>query len=195
MSRDFFSLYQNVLTTDTCQQIIDRFEASNEKQPGLVGDGSQTGSINPRVKKTTELILDDHPAWADVLNLTQESIRLHLPKYIEPWAASLRVELQREVVRIQKYEVGDFFDWHSDNIGGSLRRVVTVIWYLNTVAEGGETEYVWQQARIKPIGGCMLFCPVGWTYFHRGAPPISEPKYIMITQLNQALPQGASETN
>jgi len=187
MSKEFFSVYKNVLAADTCQQIIDRFEASTHKHAGRVGDGSEFGSVDLEIKQTTELVLNDLPEWQDVLVLLNKSLRLQLPEYIEKWGAAIKVELQAEVMRIQKYEPGEFFDWHSDNVGGALRRMITVIWYLNTVEEGGETEYVWQQTRIRPLQGSMLLCPVGWTYFHRGAPPVSDDKYIIITQLNQKL--------
>ncbi|MEO0368676.1 MAG: 2OG-Fe(II) oxygenase [Pseudomonadota bacterium] len=187
MSLEFFSIYENVLSAQTCEQIIDRFENSTDKHPGLVGDGSQHGGYDKNIKQTTELILNNRPEWQDVMELLFKSLQNQLPVYLQKWAHALKVELEPEDIRIQKYEPGGFFDWHSDNVGGALRRVITVIWYLNTVEEGGETEYVWQKARIKPVQGSLLLCPVGWTYFHRGAPPVSDNKYIIITQLNQKL--------
>ena len=187
MSQEFFSVYRKALSSQTCRQIIDRFEASPDKQPGRVGDGSPEGSVNPDIKQTTELILDGRPEWEDVMELLRESLRLQLPEYLKRWGAAIKVELYPEVMRIQKYTPGGFFDWHSDNVGGAVRRMITVIWYLNTVEEGGETEYVWQRTKIKPEEGSLLLCPVGWTYFHRGAPPISSDKYIIITQLNQKM--------
>jgi hypothetical protein len=41
-----------------------------------------------------------------------------------------------------------------------------------------------------------MLAPVGWTFLHRGAPPVSGPKYIIITQLHQvleAMPRGKQE--
>ena len=67
--------------------------------------------------------------------------------------------------------------------------MLTAIWYLNTVDEGGETEYKWQSEAIQPVEGRLLLCPVGWPFIHRGKPPLSGPKYILITQLHQASPQ------
>ena len=188
MSQEFFSVYKNVISPQTCREIIRRFEESPDKHPGRVGDGTAGGSVKPEIKRTTELILDDRSEWDDVRELFMQSIRIQLPEYLKRWGAAIKVSLYPEVIRIQKYQPGDHFDWHSDNVGGAVGRMVTIIWYLNTVEEGGETEYVWQRTKIKPQEGSMLMCPVGWTYFHRGAPPVSGDKYIVITQLSQTGP-------
>ena len=185
VSKEFFSVFRGALDQATCDEIIARFEASPDKHPGLVGDGSETGRVDPEIKQTTELILDGRPEWADVVSLLHQSIQQQLDVYMQRWAAAFKVELTSEVLRVQKYEPGGFFDWHSDNVGGALSRMITVIWYLNTVEQGGETEYVWQQVQVKPETGSMLMCPVGWTYFHRGAAPVIDNKYIVITQLHQ----------
>ena len=66
-----------------------------------------------------------------------------------------------------------------------MTRVLTAQWFLNDVAEGGATEFAWQGVAVPPREGRLLLAPVGWTYLHRGAPPVSGPKYIIITQLHQ----------
>ena len=85
MSKEFFSVFQNAISAETCSEIIRRFEASPDKQPGRVGDGSADGSIVPEIKKTTELILDGHPEWEDVMTLLKQSLRPQLPEYLKRW--------------------------------------------------------------------------------------------------------------
>ena len=57
-------------------------------------------------------------------------------------------------------------------------RVITFLWYLNDVVEGGETEF-WAKYKVKPEAGKLLFFPSTWTYPHRGMMPISNDKYII----------------
>ena len=58
-------------------------------------------------------------------------------------------------------------------------RIITFLWYLNTVEEGGETEFFNGRISIKPEKGKLLLFPSTWTYIHRGNMPISNDKYIL----------------
>ena len=53
--------------------------------------------------------------------------------------------------------------------------------YLNTVEEGGETEFLYQSMRVKPEQGTLLIHPGGFTHTHRGNPPLKGVKYFMNT--------------
>jgi hypothetical protein len=53
--------------------------------------------------------------------------------------------------------------------------------YLNTVEEGGETEFLYQKQRLKPEAGTLAIWPAAWTHVHRGNPPLSGSKYIITT--------------
>ena len=44
-------------------------------------------------------------------------------------------------------------------------------------ADGGETEFIYQQKRFKAEKGTVLIWPAGYTHMHRGNPPLSN-KYI-----------------
>ena len=57
-------------------------------------------------------------------------------------------------------------------------RIVTFIWYLNDVTEGGETAFI-NKCKIKPKKGSLLIFPATWTYPHCGMVPISHDKYII----------------
>ncbi len=74
--------------------------------------------------------------------------------------------------------------WHSDADGWmNGRRIIVVTLYLNTVEEGGETEFLYQQKRILPTQGTLVLFPAGWTHTHRGNPPLKGDKYILTTWL------------
>ncbi len=55
------------------------------------------------------------------------------------------------------------------------------MFYLNDVAEGGETEFFHQQRSLKPRAGTMVIAPAGFTHTHRGCVPRSGDKYILTS--------------
>jgi hypothetical protein len=85
---------------------------------------------------------------------------------------------------IQKYNKGiGKYVYHNDfqienNSDKYKYRVITFLWYLNTVDEGGETEF-WDSYKIKPLSGKLLLFPANWCFQHRGIMPISDNKYII----------------
>ena len=83
---------------------------------------------------------------------------------------------------IQKYEQNKGkYIYHNDSsikLDKNKFRVITFLWYLNDVEEGGETEF-FGYYKIKPECGNILLFPSGWIYPHCGKMPISSDKYII----------------
>jgi hypothetical protein len=52
---------------------------------------------------------------------------------------------------------------------------------LNDVEQGGETEFLYQGAKLRPATGNLVLAPCGFTHTHCGHPPISNPKYILAS--------------
>ena len=77
---------------------------------------------------------------------------------------------------------GGFHQWHYENAAfcTATRRFVVQA-YLNTIDEGGETEFLYQNRRINAVQGTVVIWPAGFTHVHRGNPPIGQDKYILTT--------------
>lgn len=88
---------------------------------------------------------------------------------------------QIRMMKLQKTEPGEGYHiWHFE--ADSLERAGRVLaWglYLNTVEEGGETEFLYQQLRIPATQGTLVIWPAGFTHTHRGNPPLSGEKYLL----------------
>lgn len=93
-------------------------------------------------------------------------------------------------INIQKYLKGEggYFHWHSeifpspyDTNQSSLHRVLLWMYYLNDVEEGGETEFYYQEASLKPKQGTLVIAPASFSHTHRGRMPISNDKYIFTS--------------
>ncbi|CAK7994714.1 Oxoglutarate/iron-dependent dioxygenase [uncultured virus] len=75
----------------------------------------------------------------------------------------------------------NLFHLHSDNWSmQSASRQVSVIIYLNDVAEGGETDFEKLGVKVSPKRGRLLMFPSFYLYMHKGCEPISNDKYIIV---------------
>lgn len=100
----------------------------------------------------------------------------------------IRMLYQIGPVQAQKYQAGsgNYGYWHSEVYPqqGSvepLHRALLFMFYLNDVAEGGQTEFYYQNRRIEPKAGRMVIAPAYFTHTHRGTVPVSDDKYILTS--------------
>jgi hypothetical protein len=107
----------------------------------------------------------------------------------EPKAGDLMKALYRlGGVQAQKYAQGsgNYNYWHCEVFPEApqnepLHRSLLFMFYLNDVAEGGQTEFFYQQRAIQPRAGRMVIAPGYFTHTHRGCTPISGDKYILTS--------------
>ena len=99
----------------------------------------------------------------------------------DPWNIAERVN-------VQYYPPGaGYHQWHSERgtqIYPNCTRHLVFMTYLNDVTDGGETEFFYQNIKIKPEKGLTLIWPVDWTYTHRGVVSPSQEKYIITGWFN-----------
>ncbi|PCO05341.1 proline hydroxylase [Microbulbifer flavimaris] len=93
-------------------------------------------------------------------------------------------------INLQHYRQaeGGYHHWHSEHFPHptdpqqhSLHRVLLWLLYLNDVEEGGETEFFYQGAKLKPKKGSLVLAPCGFTHTHRGNVPRSGDKYVLTS--------------
>lgn len=104
-----------------------------------------------------------------------------MPEYISRFPILKYKQLGIIESKAQKTPAGGgFHDWHHEASDGQLSdRWLAYTLYLNDDFEGGETEFLYQNTRIKPVAGrCSVF-PCGFLHTHRGNPPINGTKYIL----------------
>ena len=86
-----------------------------------------------------------------------------------------------ENVNIQHYKPYEGFKtYHFERTGPStVWRHLVFQTYLNTVVDGGQTEFFYQQYQCKAVKGKTLIWPVDWTHTHRGIVSPTQDKYII----------------
>jgi len=82
-------------------------------------------------------------------------------------------------MKLQGYKPpnGGFKEYHCER---NSPNNVCFVWmfYLNTVNDGGETEFKYQKHFEKAEKGKLLIWPSDFTHTHRGIPSPTEEKYI-----------------
>ena len=82
---------------------------------------------------------------------------------------------------LQHYAPGHSYSvYHCENNGQEpfKNRHLAFMTYLNTVTDGGETEFLHQKLKVKPEKGLTLVWPAHWTHIHRGIPAPNQEKYV-----------------
>ena len=105
-------------------------------------------------------------------------------------AQVVRAVLRPGAINLQRYTAneGGYPYWHcelypKDAHCDTLHRVLLWTIYLNHEFAAGETEFLYQQRKIKPATGSLLLAPTAFTHTHRGNRPQGGDKLIATSWL------------
>ena len=206
-NKNFIEIFPNAASKEYCDKVIARFEYIRETQSAWGNTGKQKiwtrqeqeDGIPTTLKENDTYFLgdtagDDLPLEEAVLSadmpILQEfsEISFNCYKLYAEKYGILNIISPHKVgpaVRIQKTKPSQGYRmWHCDS--GNMetsRRIIVITLYLNTVEEGGETEFLYQSRRVPAVQGTLSLSPAAWTHTHRGNPPLKGTKYIITTWL------------
>lgn len=190
----FIYINSNSMSSQLSKDIIELFEGIKD----LHKKGTTLGGINDKIKKTSDYNISLNPdqKWVKIQNFLTKELNKNISKYLNGlnnivnpannYDVNFKILhakfLQYDDFMIQKYDKLDGkYVYHHDmyvDFNKNRYRVFTYLWYLNTVAEGGETVF-WDSYKIKPETGKLVLFPACWAFPHTGKMPISDNKYII----------------
>ena len=179
---DYVQVFDGAMAPAFCAQMVANFEkmAQLHETKGRGVHGNLPGSA------WTELNLSPlmDPAFQGFFI---DQVQRHLAEYNRRLRLTIDVPMRpkMESVRIKRYRAGgdEGFEPHFDALDTSANRYLVFLWYLNDVAEGGETVFCDLGLRVAARAGRLLVFPPYWMFQHAGAPPVSNDKYIVSTYL------------
>ena len=176
---DFIGVFPDAVEPDFCDYLCQ-----------YVDQASQVAPRNFTHVKDKQICLDAFsPGEAKGL---MEYVNGCLFYYINEFSYLTNFSYVSALVLLQKTEATQGYHmFHGENINWNVQdRTMAWMVYLNDVEEGGETEWLYQQRKIKPEKGTVCIWPGAFTHLHRGNPPMSD-KYIATGwyQGNIGLPQ------
>jgi len=195
----FVYLNKNSISHELCDDLIKLYEEETDgKYEGVTRSG-----LNKDIKDTTDyVIIKTNEKWSKMYDFLENELKTNLKKYYSQLNTydeesgysnnGQKSSKKYKMLNYEKFDISIFmmqrykkntgrYIYHDDSsidYKNSKHRVVTYLWYLNTVEEGGETE-LWGNYKIKPEKGKLLLFPACWTFPHCGKMPISDNKYII----------------
>lgn len=182
----FIRAYDNLLTREQCDRMIDAFMASRHIRPGITQetDGPTAYKICDELYIEEVYRLEQDPAiletWREIDRVVFEAFGHAVDRYANEFKALMGLKLRDEGVRFKRYPKGvGHFGLHLDHTPGTPTRQLATVLYLNDVEEGGETEFVEYGIKVKPKAGTMAIFPPFWFHPHIGHMPVSGDKFIV----------------
>lgn len=181
-------VYRNAMSDELCDEIWD-FYYSNIN---LASEGKTAGGFSINTKRTFDF--QDHSIfghdnelanrYSELNEKIYQSLKVATGMYIDrfDWLQGCPNLLDTNYLW-QGYKRGEgFYKEHVDGENWSQRvreRVLAVVIYINTVEEGGETYFRYQNVSVKPEKGAICIFPAHWTYPHQAQVPLSSDKLII----------------
>ena len=177
---NFIGVFNNVLSKEDCEEIIKSFDYQSSK--GLSFDRG----TDPRHKRDDDSMCEQYntPYIPDHIIEKLNSLmweKCH-PLYTKQYSVLNQADTYTNFsYKIQRTHPGQGYHiWHYEAMGRPYTaRVLVYTLYLNDVEEGGETEFLYANRRLKPQAGTFVLFPASFTHTHRGNPPISNTKYML----------------
>ena len=160
----------------TCDAMVDWFHENVDRQVvGAVG-GTGEQTVNTECCKATDIVVKPTDK---IFHWMSQISHYAYSEYLNS-APGPTTDIVFNDFAIRSYQPNDgYFVEHTDqHAGGSVNRVFAIIMYLNTVDEGGETEFPYYNVKIKPEKGKVLLFPGNYLFPHKGNKPMSGVKYI-----------------
>ena len=171
---------------ELCDAVIKELTHRDKTEPSTIQDGGS--DFNPLDRKDEIVFIDDYDISCNyvLLKAINEHLTMAVEEYMEIWESLKRCSIRSVRCKLQRTKkTGGYHIWHFEqaDVETSTRILVWTI-YLNTIKDGGETEFLYQSKRIKPKRGDILIFPANFLYTHRGNPPLSDDKYILTGWYN-----------
>ena len=191
--KNFIGIYDGYIPDEACDHAIElfkKYESFNKTWTRFSSENSTPDKKQDKQLFCEPDVLTDQIFDINKLKLLMVNFDIALKQYytetnIKSYCDSS--ELITEHVKIQKtLPTEGYHVWHVEHAVGSDRakRVLVYSIYLNTVEDGGETEFLYQSQRVKPVKGRIVIWPAGFPYVHRGNPPLNGEKYIVTSWIN-----------
>ena len=194
--KDFMGIFPNAASKEYCEDLIKWFEYNNKEGSGGGKKTQSRQEIENGISKTEK---DSEIYWLGLHNIMLPRDHIVLTefntmvwkayaKFKEVYGAGLdQIGLHKlsPSIKIQRYKpTQGYHVWHPEVANqGTAGRILVCLLYLNTVEEGGETEFLYQKMRVPAVQGTLAMFPTTWTHLHRGNPPLKGNKYVMNTWL------------
>jgi len=186
--KDYIGIYDVYILDSECDNAIEFFKKQESLNKAY--DRLQSENASTTIKNDKAITLnEDVTAWFDDFKSLLLNFDIALRHYQDSTGVLsaygidsfkyTNLKIQR-TLPTQGYHL-----WHLEHghVKDNAYRALVYTIYLNDVEEGGETEFLHQSIRTKPVKGRIVIFPAAFPFLHRGNPPLKGEKYIMTSWL------------
>jgi len=188
---DFIGVFTDVYPAGYCSHVISEFEKYKEQGAGLnrinsenapphFKDDYQLSFIHASNLQPSPFIVNEEEITP--VNMFFNGLQNCLNIYTQKYSILKQTDIRTLDMKLQKTSPGGGYHvWHAEQGNRDPRRILVFMLYLNTLDEsdGGETEFLYQRRRIRPVENTILIWPAAYTHAHRGNTVLgTNDKYI-----------------
>ena len=168
--KDLVYTIPNAISDDMCNHLIEHHIKMSGRGLGIPID-RKDDKKGIDIKISTD-VLYEHHGDPDVIKELNSIIKKHFIEYGNMFDSenfslteifNIWPRTNYNILQIQKYDkgVGGYPAWHIDkNYEYPFHnREYVYMFYLNDVEEGGETEFLYLNTKIKPVKGTLVYFP------------------------------------
>jgi len=193
--KDFIKIYNGVLPAGICSDLIDNFEKHQEDhiQSGM-GKDEHHDSYRNAIEMNCSVISDNDVDWKFLTSSLNKVVMDYFNRYMYDMkhAGLSHISIPESNIleewRMHKYEQGKhYYKKHVDSCdSNSSIRMLSFLFYLNDVEEGGETAFTDHLKGIecKPKQGRLLVFPTWMGFPHEAKEVIKGTKYMIKSYIH-----------
>lgn len=187
--QDFIAVYSNIFPEGYCQHLIDEFERLRADGAGY--NRQTSDGVDRRHKDDLQLVVNGRNyellpfEGNNPRDMFFTGLQACYDHYVSVFSPIREGEIRANAFKMQRTDPGGGYHvWHCEQGGGAhANRVLVYMLYLNTLDEdaAGETEFLFQKRRVRPVENTMLIWPAAFTHAHRGNTVFGQKSKYVVT--------------
>ena len=187
--KDFIGVFSDVYPDGFCEHLIAEFERNRTLGAGT--DRQDGEGVAKHAKNDYQIFSNgkniNFEPFKDrnTINMFFKGLQNCFGAYTNEFSTLKDLKINCTNMKMQKTSTGGGYHvWHGEQGNGNqANRGLVYMLYLNTLPSeaNGETEFLYQQRRISPVGNTMVLWPAAFTHAHRGNPVYGDNSKYIVT--------------
>jgi hypothetical protein len=187
--KDFIATYTDIYPEGYCRHLINEFDRLANSGAGSNRQNSENALTHVKNDYQIGLNIGIHGAEPfqekNTVDMFFTGLQTCYEEYTNKFSVLKQNKIRGTTMKMQRTDPGGGYHvWHGEQGNGKqAERVLVYMLYLNTLEleSAGETEFLYQQTRIRPIENTMLLWPAAYTHAHRGNTVFGNTSKYIVT--------------
>jgi hypothetical protein len=187
--KDFIATYSDVYPEGYCSHLIKTFDDLEADGAGWNRIQSDNSPAHTKKDHQINLNIGVHHGkpftGGNHVTIFFDNLQKCYEEYSSRYSVLQHVKIRATSMKMQKTPPGGGYHvWHAEQGNGNQsERAVVYMLYLNTLEpeSAGETEFLYQQTRLRPVENTMILWPAAYTHAHRGNTVFGNTSKYIVT--------------